>query len=203
LTAPSLYLYLNVYFSGEVKFVRIRIDEIPESGRTLRLHWEQDRLRQFVPRDDPFSLDLVQPLSVVLSLEKQQDHVRITGKIEGHLKVGCHRCLKPFPLFLNETVDIYLVERDRMPEEGDRELEPDETVCEFFDGEVIDVDHLVAEQIFLALPVKVLCSEDCKGICPGCGVNLNEDPCRCKAERVQSPFEKLESIRRGLSKSVE
>jgi uncharacterized protein len=100
-------------------------------------------------------------------------------------------------------VDIYLVEVDRMPKEGEKELERDETAHEFFDGEVIEVDHLVAEQIFLALPVKVLCSEDCKGICPGCGANLNEEPCRCKAERGQSPFEKLKSIKEGLPKSTE
>jgi len=183
--------------------VRIRVDEIPESGRTLRFHWEQDRLKQFVPSDDPFNLDLIRPVSVVLNLDKRQDHIRITGKIEGHLKVGCHRCLKPFPLLLNENVDIYLVEVDRMPKEGEKELERDETAHEFFDGEVIEVDHLVAEQIFLALPVKVLCSEDCKGICPGCGANLNEEPCRCKAERGQSPFEKLKSIKEGLPKSTE
>lgn len=183
--------------------MRIRVDEIPESGRVLRFHWEQDRLKQFVPPDDPFNLDLVRPVSVVLSLDKQQDHVRITGKIEGHLKVDCHRCLKPFPLFLNETIDIYLVEKERMPKEGDTELEPDEIIYGFFDGEVIEVDHLVAEQIFLALPVKVLCGEDCKGICPGCGANLNEEPCRCKVDHGQSPFEKLKAIKQGLPKSIE
>jgi uncharacterized protein len=90
-----------------------------------------------------------------------------------------------------------------MPKEGEKELEPDEIVCEFFDGEVIEVDQLVAEQIFLALPVKVLCSEDCKGICPGCGANLNEEACRCRADRGQSPFEKLKSIKQGLPKSIE
>ena len=183
--------------------MRIRIDEIPDSGRILRFHWEQDRLRQFVPRDDPFNLDLLRPVNVVLSLDKHPDHLRITGKIEGHLKVGCHRCLKLFPFLLNEAVDIYLVENERMPKEGEKELEPDEIVCEFFDGEVIEVDQLVAEQIFLALPVKVLCSEDCKGICPGCGANLNEEAFRCRADRGQSPFEKLKSIKQGLPKSIE
>ena len=174
--------------------MRIRIDEIPESGRTLRFHWEQDRLSQFVPPDDPFSLDLLRPVNVVLDLNRPTDHIRITGKIEGYLKVCCHRCLKPFPLFLNEAVDIYLVEKERMPKEGEKELEPDETVYEFFDGEVIEVDHLVAEQIFLALPVKVLCGEECKGICQGCGANLNEEACRCRTDQGHSPFEKLKSI---------
>ncbi len=74
---------------------------------------------------------------------------------------------------------------------------------EFFDGEVVEVDQLVAEQIFLALPVKVLCTDNCKGICPGCGANLNEEACRCKAGGRQSPFAKLKLIKTGLRESTE
>jgi uncharacterized protein len=182
--------------------MRVRIDEIPESGRTLRFHWDEDRLGQFVPPGDPFNLKLLRPVNVVLNLDRQQDHVRVTGKIEGDLEVSCHRCLKPFPLALNELVDLYLFEKVRMPKEQEKELEPEELVYEFFDGEVIDVDQLVAEQIFLALPVKVLCVEECKGICPGCGANLNEEACRCNADSGQSPIAKLKSLRPGPREST-
>lgn len=183
--------------------MRVRVDEIPESGRTLRFHWEQDRLKQFVPPDDPFDLDLLRPVNVLLNLNRHPDHIRITGKLEGNLRVSCHRCLKPFPLFLNESVDIYLIEKERMPKDDEKELQPDEILYEFFDGEVIEVDQLVAEQIFLALPVKVLCNEMCKGICPGCGANLNEEECRCSEDRRQSPFAKLKTIKPGLPESME
>jgi uncharacterized protein len=158
---------------------------------------------RFVPPDDPFNLDLLHPVNVVLNLDRHPDHIRITGKIEGHLQVSCHRCLKSFPLFLNEPVDIYLIEKERVSGEEEQELQPEETLYEFFDGEVIEVDQLVAEQIFLALPVKVLCSEDCKGICPGCGANLNEEACQCGADRRQSPFAKLKSIKSGLPESMD
>ena len=72
---------------------------------------------------------------------------------------------------------------------------------EFFDGEVIEIDQLVAEQIFLTLPVKVLCSEECKGLCPGCGANLNDEACRCKVDDRKSPFAKLVAIKTGLPES--
>jgi uncharacterized protein len=175
--------------------MRVRIDEIPESGRTLRLHWDEDRLRQFLPPDDPLSLKLLRPLNVTLNLNRRPDHIRITGKIEGSLDVGCHRCLRPFVLSLKEPVDIYMVANERMPKDEEKELEPDELFYEFFDGEVIEVDRLVAEQVFLALPVKLLCSDDCKGICPGCGVNLNDEACRCKPPAGRSPFEMLKTIK--------
>ena len=183
--------------------MRVRIDEIPESGRTLRFHWDEDRLRQFVPPDDPLNLQLVRPVNVILNLNRRPDHIRITGKITGSLEVPCHRCLRPFKLPLDELVDVYLVSSDRMPTDEERELEPDELLYEFFDGEAIEVDRLVAEQIFLALPVKVLCDEDCKGICPGCGANLNEEACRCKIAEKESPFAKLRLVRTGMRESPE
>ena len=183
--------------------MRVRIDEIPESGRTLRFHWDEDRLRQFVPPGDPFNLKLLRPINVVLNLNRCPDHIRITGKIEGSLGVSCHRCLGRFRLPLNEPVDIYLVADARVPKAEEKELVPDELAYEFFDGEVVEVDQLVAEQIFLALPVKVLCREDCRGICPGCGANLNEEACRCKAGSTQSPFAKLKLIKTGLGESTE
>lgn len=183
--------------------MRVRIDEIPESGRTLRFHWDEDRLLQFVPPNDPFSLKLLRPVNVVLNLNRRPDHIRITGKLTGLLEVNCHRCLRPFQLPLDESVDIFLVANDRMPSEEQKELEPDELLYEFFDGEVIEVDRLVAEQIFLALPVKVLCSEDCKGICPGCGANLNEEACRCSTADRRSPFAKLRLVKTGMPESRE
>jgi len=183
--------------------MRVRVDEIPESGRTLRFHWDEDGLRQFLPPGDPFNLKLLRPVNVVLNLNRHPDHTRITGKIEGPLEVCCHRCLAPFRLALDEPVDIYLIADERVPKAEEKELVPHELAYEFFDGEVIEVDQLVAEQIFLALPVKLLCSEDCKGICPGCGANLNEEACRCKAGGRQSPFAKLKLVKTGLRRSTE
>jgi len=183
--------------------MRVRVDEIPESGRTLRLHWEEDRLAQFVPPDDPFNLKLMRPVNVALHLAKHPDHVRITGKISGSIEVCCHRCLKPFALPLNEPVDIFLIAKERMPGHEEKELDAEELLYEFFDGEVIEVDRLIAEQIFLGLPVKVLCGENCKGICPGCGANLNEEVCRCKIEGRQSPFAKLKDLKTVARESTE
>ncbi len=181
--------------------MRIRVDEIPESGRTLRFHWDQERFAEFLPPDDPFNLELIRPVNVVLNLNRHPDHIRITGKIEGRFEVSCHRCLKPVELPLNEQVDIFLIAEEQDSVDEEKELEREDLVYEFFDGEVIEIDQLVAEQIFLALPVKVLCSEECKGICPGCGANLNDEKCKCKVDDRKSPFAKLAAIKSGLPES--
>lgn len=178
--------------------MRIRADEIPDSGRFLHFHWDEDRLNSFLPPEDPFALKLVRPVNVDLQIYRRTDHIRIQGTIEGVLQLACHRCLKPFEWFLNETVDVFLIEGEQTPEEEETDLEVDELDYEFFDGEIIEIDNLVAEQVFLALPYKVLCSETCKGLCQRCGANLNDEPCTCKKDNRGSIFAKLQSLRDRL-----
>ncbi len=181
--------------------MRIRVDEIPESGRKLHLHRDQEWLGELMPPEDPFEIALVRPVNADLEIDKRTDHIRITGNIRGTLQVACHRCLKPFLWPLNETVDVYLVEEPQEAEEDEVALEPEELEYEFFDGETIDVDLLVAEQIFLALPYKVLCSEDCRGLCPRCGANLNDEACQCEVVSKSSPFSRLEKLKDQLPAS--
>lgn len=178
--------------------MRIRVDEIPESGRIIHLHWDAERLNEFLPPEDPFELRLVRPVNADLEIQKRTDHIRITGSIRGVLEVNCHRCLKPFEWPFDEKVDVYLIEEQAAPEEDETELEREDLEYEFFDGAIIEIDQLIAEQIFLALPYKVLCSEDCKGLCPGCGANLNDEPCRCAKPGDGSPFAKLHALKKEL-----
>lgn len=178
--------------------MRIRVDEIPEAGRTLKLHWDHSRLAPYLPEDDPFELKLLRPIQVELDVERHPDHVRVLGGIKGELQLSCHRCLSPFQWQLSEPVDVYLIPAEKAPLEEETELEEDDLEYEFFDGEVIEIDQLIAEQVFLALPFKVLCSEDCRGLCPKCGANLNEEPCRCGGGDEKSPFAALLKLKERL-----
>lgn len=178
--------------------MRIRVDEIPESGRGVHLHWDQDRLNSVLASDDPFEMKLVRPVNVDLEFEKRSDHIRVLGTIRGLLELACHRCLDPVRHPLDEAVDLFLIEEVRSPEDTETELDLEDLEYEFFDGEVIEVDQLIAEQIFLSLPHKVLCSEACRGLCPRCGANLNTEACRCGKDEERSPFAKLKALRDAL-----
>ncbi|MFP3869874.1 MAG: DUF177 domain-containing protein, partial [Syntrophobacteria bacterium] len=74
-------------------------------------------------------------------------------------------------------------------------LHPRDLDTEFYDGVTIDVDLIVAEQIFLALPQKPLCQPHCRGLCPGCGADLNYESCRCEKRETGSPFDVLLSLK--------
>jgi uncharacterized protein len=176
--------------------MRIRIDEIPDAGRFLCFHWDESRLRHFLPPDDPMPIVLERPVEVDLELHKLPDHIRITGNIQATLQIACHRCLGIYSLPLEQQVDAFLTEKGKdEASEEDVELDAEELEYEFFDGEVIDIDFLVAEQIFLALPLKALCAEECKGICPRCGANLNVEVCNCPKKEQKSPFAGLRAVK--------
>lgn len=181
--------------------MRIRVDEIPEAGRQLHFRWDQDRLSAHLPPDDPFEMTLPRPAKVDLEVNRFPDYIRVRGTIRGALQVGCHRCLKPVELPLDEALEVLLVKATPAAEgeEGQEvELEEEDLEYEFFDGEVIDIGLLVSEQIFLSLPFKVLCSEECRGLCPGCGANLNDEPCQCAKSSKDSPFSVLEKLKTRL-----
>lgn len=180
--------------------MRIRVDEIPDSGRFLHFHWDEERLKQFLPPDDPLDMELVRPVNVDLEIHKRSDHIRILGTIQSILRLVCHRCLNAFDRSFEEEVDVFLIEEKNAPQEEETELETDELEYEFFDGENIEIDQLVAEQIFLALPYKILCSERCKGLCSRCGANLNEEPCECDRSKEESPFAVLEEMKGELAR---
>jgi uncharacterized protein len=178
--------------------MRVRVDEIPEAGRFLDFHWGQERLQPFIVPGDPHALNLVHPLVVQLEIHKEREHVHIAGSIRGSLRVTCDRCLETFAWPLEQTVDVFLIPGEEPEPDEEVELEFEELEYEFFDGEVINVDQLVAEQVFLALPFKTLCSEECQGICPSCGANRNLEKCRCGNQGQRSPFAVLNAVKGKL-----
>ncbi len=99
----------------------------------------------------------------------------VEGGVRLALIIPCSRCLEPvkvpFSLTLDRTLDMKLSERERA---GAMEEQP------YLEGCLLDIDRLVREELLLDLPMKVLCREDCKGICSRCGANLNAGECGCE-----------------------
>lgn len=100
--------------------------------------------------------------------------VLIEGSTNISLSLFCSRCLKkltyPIEIHISKEVDFNLTEEERA--EG-----LDET--NYIIGYNLDVDILIYDEILMGFPMRLLCSEDCKGICKSCGVNLNEETCNC------------------------
>ncbi len=145
-------------------------------------------LRQYEPSafsEEDEEYRVAAPVSLEFTIHKDQDRFRLVGRVATTLELACSRCLEPFTLPVNATFDLrYLpagaAADDETSEES--ETEADDVSTTFYRDEEIDLAELLREQFYLALPMKPLCAESCKGLCPQCGVNLNVETCACKPQ---------------------
>ncbi len=176
--------------------MKVRVDELPESGRVIHFHeaatWFSSRLSSV---EDVREMTLLRPVDAKLELIPEKEQVKFRGHLQTAMRLACSRCLRDFVSELDETIELILLRSlpADAPEEID--LRPQDLDTEFYDGVSIDVDLIVAEQIFLSLPQKPLCQPHCRGICSGCGADLNHESCRCERKETGSVFEALKSVR--------
>jgi len=126
--------------------------------------------------------------TAVLDLYADGTHAFAQGTFKGHLMVACSRCVEPVRLDLDEKLLVTFLPLDEMPKDEDLEAHGEEgaEVREGdldvfpFDGEKIDLEPLFREQFVLSVPYAPLCREDCKGLCPQCGIDRNTGTCSCE-----------------------
>ena len=103
----------------------------------------------------------------------------LQGRVQGAAKLHCVRCLAEFDFRFGERLELHLLPSSALPQEEEKRLEMGELEVRFYDEPKLDLAEVAAEQFALTLPMKPLCAETCRGICPQCGANLNLGPCPC------------------------
>ena len=112
-----------------------------------------------------------------LHVERDAADVVVHGELGATVPQTCGRCLESFPVDVRATVDSRFVPR---PATGENvELGEDDLETDFYANDQLDLAALVETETTLALPMKPLCREDCRGLCPACGANRNVAPCTC------------------------
>ena len=121
------------------------------------------------------------PLEVRASAELVEGQIRITGSLQTKIELVCARCLEPVVEEVSRDFDLFYRPMKTIAKEDEVHLREDDTEIAFFQGEGLFLADVLAEQVLLALPMKVICRGDCRGLCPHCGVNLNSEECRCES----------------------
>jgi uncharacterized protein len=126
--------------------------------------------------------------------------IRVVGGFNGKFDLLCARCLESVLTAAHEDFD--LLYRPLQPGKLGEEISINEAETEigFYKGNGIELADVIKEQVLLALPVKTVCKEDCKGLCPHCGQNLNQGSCDCTQERSDPRWSALEGLRDQLKK---
>jgi len=153
------------------------------------------QIQEEVPADHDVwkgsGLSLENPVRLDLEARSVGEGVLVRGEIETKLASECRRCLEPVSVRMKDTIDL-LYE----PLTGDEEAELGGEVYALpLVGDTLDLGPAIREQLLLRVPGFVLCADSCRGLCPQCGVNRNENVCKCVPERAESPLAALKDIK--------
>jgi uncharacterized protein len=124
---------------------------------------------------------LVSAAEVMGNASRKGEEVRVRGSIKTEVELLCDRCAAPRRTPLEVEFDARFIPQAAAADETDNvELLVEDLGLAAYEGDAVDVDELVREQITLALPLRNLCREDCKGLCAKCGADLNAGQCSCE-----------------------
>ena len=137
---------------------------------------------------------LSKPATVSGKVRLAGNEVFVNGHVETQAQVECDRCLQPVEMPVNADFALEYITGSEYESSGAAELTEAELSVSVFDGEAIDVDEIVKEQIVLAVPTRMLCREDCEGICPECGTDRNTGDCNCTTEDIDPRWAALKNL---------
>ena len=145
--------------------------------RTAQERFERVYAPEQFGKDEEFTV--VAPIALAFDIFKDKQQYRLVGRVQTMLELPCGRCLEPFTTPVDQAFDLRYHPHTLNTGEGERELEEDDLTTAFYEHDEIDLGHLMREQFYLSLPMKPLCREECRGLCPVCGTNLNRGTCAC------------------------
>lgn len=142
----------------------------------------------------------VEPLEVTGTAELIEGQIRISGEIETKVELVCARCLESVVEDVHRSFDLFYspLPHGERPEEA--RLKEDDAEIGFFEGEGLFLTDVLREQVLLALPMKVICRSDCRGLCPNCGANLNHEECRCETHSTDPRLAPLARLKQDWLK---
>ena len=159
-------------------------------------------LREFedFPASKKLTLDpgLIEPLItrvlLDLTIQKSGDEYYCQGRLTGQALLECSRCLVVYPAELAEKTDFIVCSAAHLASRDKDVIDDEDYVCFQGDDLRVDLSAVVNQALVLALPMKPLCSENCRGLCPVCGINLNTGSCDCRTKEPDARWQGLKDL---------
>jgi uncharacterized protein len=158
-------------------------DGFKEFDETLEVDLEDESAR------------LVEPCRIVGKLKKGIAQVDVEGAINAKIETECSRCLTVIISTLESHFQVSYITKENYTTAKESELHGADLDVSLYDGEQIDLTELAREQILLNLPEQIFCKEDCRGLCPKCGANLNEKTCSCETKEIDPRWQSLRELK--------
>ncbi|MHB1847020.1 MAG: YceD family protein [Deltaproteobacteria bacterium] len=188
--------------------MRVTIEKIGEEGLELTEDLGQKWLDELLDGERKTGFWSTKAAVLKARFEKVDDGLLVRASSKLPLATECRRCLRQVQLDVPMAFTLSFVPRERLAARagaakasdeplpgGGHEMDPSEIDEETFDGRQVDLDPIVREQLLLSIPMDALCREECAGLCPSCGRDLNEGPCGCAPKPFDPRFQKLRSMK--------
>jgi len=175
--------------------LKFRVEDIGREGQEQTFSREENWLEERLSGEVQRSFRLTGPIQIRLHLSRSGETILMRSRVEARVEWACARCLTPFSRTLTSEFKTSLKPNPPFLPPDEVELNREDLETEFYEGEEIDVTPLVQDQILLTLPPKAICQEECRGLCPRCGQNLNRGNCQCSGKVIDPRFESLKNFR--------
>jgi uncharacterized protein len=186
----------------------VQVEQIREGGLTLEQPLPQPFLAQALADAVREGFRPEAGAALHATLQRTSGGVLLQGNTDLPLVSSCKRCASEVHLTVPVRFTLNLVQAEPARERTSDASEADPSDNDFsgsfdlaeadldtYQGKTIDLDPIVREQVLLALPMQVVCREDCRGLCGMCGQNLNETTCDCESKRVDPRLAVLKDIK--------
>jgi uncharacterized protein len=131
-----------------------------------------------------------------LSATRAGEEILVRGTVKAEVQFECDRCLSEMVVPVTQSFDLLYLPAHQPGNAGEEhELTDDDLSIVYYQGHVLNLDDLVREQVELTLPMTRICKEECKGLCPECGANLNEGQCACTDASIDPRWAALKGLK--------
>ncbi len=176
----------------------IHIGSITEAGLSLNEQVDAAFLPQLAVLSRERVAAFTRPIDVRIQATRVGEAVLIKGTAEARVRLLCSRCLEPFDWYLETDFSVAgspdIPSKVESDTEDDIELTVEDMDVIAYSGDSIDLRDEIAQQVIMALPIKPLCLDACRGLCSRCGVDLNKTSCQCASQEDSNPFSVLKAL---------
>lgn len=172
--------------------MKLRVDHITEQGETISLEERSEVFPALAAAEQAGECRFTAPVRAELTVAREYDHIRVAGRVKTAVCLECSRCLGEFEQRLDSAFTIFYTKAAGVAQDEEVELAEEDLISVPYAGDELDFAPELEEQVLMELPLKPLCTDECKGLCPVCGANLNAVECGC--DRTPTNF-KLSALK--------
>ncbi|MDX9745123.1 MAG: DUF177 domain-containing protein [Syntrophales bacterium] len=173
--------------------MKIHVPNITEEGLELSFLRDGKWLKELLPQGETGRFSMGQA-NVFCRVRKVMDSILVEGDIDTEIETDCSLCLEKALIPVKNRFRYTLIPRRESVRE-EKELTAEDMEVEFYDEETIDLAPIILEQIVLQIPMRVLCRDNCRGLCPQCGTNLNTSSCSCGEKKFDERLGALKNLK--------